>query len=402
MLDRDYSQCSLGRGRGSFVEFSNSKIQNVFKELSCPTSIESNLATFTPVSSAQQLQVSYQEESLLMDTSFNTNRACPRTDYGSYSPMTAFVNPQSLISGFDNSHGSSTTTEWWPQSLVDNRYQYQVTCGVPLTYDGVPKCQTQQPQQQYSDLWNTVAQGTGDWTSQTVDSTTISPKVLTLNVSSTLSSESESSQEAMIGLSEPGTVVSSSKEVPDQSCPEVLAVVEPVPRPHRQRENLSESAPTSRRIVPVLPGNDFAQDGNSKTRSTKVIKSPNSARMKPNPVPTNTLSTKHLSSWRAGVTARRPKKIEPKYMSPEPESPRTTLPQSSTKQAMHHRDAKDDFLVRSKLAGMSYKEIRSQGQFSEAESTLRGRFRTLTKHKTARVRKPEWGDNDVSRVCSVD
>jgi hypothetical protein len=66
---------------------------------------------------------------------------------------------------------------------------------------------------------------------------------------------------------------------------------------------------------------------------------------------------------------------------------------------MHHRDAKDDFLVRSKLAGMSYKEIRRQGKFSEAESTLRGRFRTLTKHKAARVRKPEWDDNDVSQLC---
>jgi hypothetical protein len=65
-------------------------------------------------------------------------------------------------------------------------------------------------------------------------------------------------------------------------------------------------------------------------------------------------------------------------------------------QAIHHREAKDDFLIRSKLAGMSYKEIRRQGKFSEAESTLRGRFRTLTKHKNARVRKPEWDENDVS------
>jgi hypothetical protein len=63
---------------------------------------------------------------------------------------------------------------------------------------------------------------------------------------------------------------------------------------------------------------------------------------------------------------------------------------------MHFRDVEDDFLVRSRLAGMSYKEIRRQGNFPEAESTLRGRFRTLTKHKAARVRRPEWTDNDVS------
>ena len=59
------------------------------------------------------------------------------------------------------------------------------------------------------------------------------------------------------------------------------------------------------------------------------------------------------------------------------------------------RRACDEFLVRSKLAGMSYREIRLQGHFTEAESTLRGRFRTLTKRKEQRVRKPQWHENDV-------
>ncbi|KAI5860024.1 hypothetical protein GGS23DRAFT_599950 [Durotheca rogersii] len=59
------------------------------------------------------------------------------------------------------------------------------------------------------------------------------------------------------------------------------------------------------------------------------------------------------------------------------------------------RSAKDDFLVKSKMAGMTYREIRRKGNFTEAESTLRGRFRTLTKNKEERVRKPEWLDNDI-------
>ena len=59
------------------------------------------------------------------------------------------------------------------------------------------------------------------------------------------------------------------------------------------------------------------------------------------------------------------------------------------------RRACDDFLVRSKLAGMSYRDIRVQGHFTEAESTLRGRFRTLTKRKEQRVRKPQWHEKDV-------
>ena len=62
------------------------------------------------------------------------------------------------------------------------------------------------------------------------------------------------------------------------------------------------------------------------------------------------------------------------------------------------REAKDRFLVQHKAAGMTYKEIRIRGGFSEAESTLRGRFRTLTKSKEARVRKPDWAEIDVSSL----
>ncbi|KAK8064688.1 hypothetical protein PG994_007326 [Apiospora phragmitis] len=59
------------------------------------------------------------------------------------------------------------------------------------------------------------------------------------------------------------------------------------------------------------------------------------------------------------------------------------------------RAKKDKFLVQSKRAGMTYREIRRKGNFTEAESTLRGRYRTLTKDKNARVRKPEFLDNDI-------
>ena len=56
---------------------------------------------------------------------------------------------------------------------------------------------------------------------------------------------------------------------------------------------------------------------------------------------------------------------------------------------------KNAFLVKSKAAGMSYREIREQGHFTEAESTLRGRFRNLTKDKSRRVRRPLWIAKDV-------
>lgn len=60
------------------------------------------------------------------------------------------------------------------------------------------------------------------------------------------------------------------------------------------------------------------------------------------------------------------------------------------------RKRKNDWLVKNRIAGMSYKEIKRMGNFREAESTLRGRFRTLSKRKEERVRRPEWTSNDVS------
>lgn len=58
--------------------------------------------------------------------------------------------------------------------------------------------------------------------------------------------------------------------------------------------------------------------------------------------------------------------------------------------------SRDDELLRLRRQGISYREIKSKYGFTEAESTLRGRYRTLTKSKDRRVRKPVWKDRDVS------
>ena len=63
-------------------------------------------------------------------------------------------------------------------------------------------------------------------------------------------------------------------------------------------------------------------------------------------------------------------------------------------------DSKNTLLVEWKEKGMSYKDIKAHGGFEEAESTLRGRYRTLTKPKEKRVRRPEWSDRDVSSPAS--
>lgn len=72
----------------------------------------------------------------------------------------------------------------------------------------------------------------------------------------------------------------------------------------------------------------------------------------------------------------------------QPENP-------AIKASLHYSDARNALLIEWKRAGLSYKDIKRLGGFKEAESTLRGRFRTLTKAKEQRVRKPKWLKRDV-------
>lgn len=59
------------------------------------------------------------------------------------------------------------------------------------------------------------------------------------------------------------------------------------------------------------------------------------------------------------------------------------------------RRDRDKYLLKMRHEGFSYKEIKRRGNFREAESTLRGRVRVLTKDKADRVRRPEWTEDDL-------
>ncbi|KAF2132082.1 hypothetical protein P153DRAFT_354730 [Dothidotthia symphoricarpi CBS 119687] len=65
------------------------------------------------------------------------------------------------------------------------------------------------------------------------------------------------------------------------------------------------------------------------------------------------------------------------------------------------RKSDDKILIEGKdVLGLTYKEIRKRMHTNVAESTLRGRYRSLTKPKGHRVRKPVWTQNDVSlKMC---
>lgn len=78
-----------------------------------------------------------------------------------------------------------------------------------------------------------------------------------------------------------------------------------------------------------------------------------------------------------------------------------TIGRRNGTKAQQRENAKDRQLIEWKNQGLSYKEIKARGGFDEAESTLRGRYRTLTKPKHLRVRKPEWQQQDVTNICQL-
>ena len=85
------------------------------------------------------------------------------------------------------------------------------------------------------------------------------------------------------------------------------------------------------------------------------------------------------------------------YTTPTYAFPNTPLPPPPTNGEGTRRDTtRDSELLMLRQSGLSYRQIKKDHGFKEAESTLRGRFRTLTKPKGSRVRKPGWGAETVS------
>ena len=390
MLGNGYSHNYLGQRHDSFAEFSNTR--HGMEQFAYQNLNESDLVPCAPKVSGGT-QSSYQED-FPMISDFDVGATSPSTAYSGYSSTGATVDPVSLFQPqFSGNQIASMKDLWWPENSRCGLRQYQDTYGLAMLHDSLPKAPKQQ-HQQYSDPWTTASVPSTNWSTQTTAPITISPKALTLNVPPAPLSSSGSSQGLILSLSDASSAASSREDTPD-SAPETLAVVEP-PAPVRQhRQILPDSLPRSH-IVPVLSSNDFSSRRTTQKRSLKSKSESQSRRKASLPYHSRSIGNP-ASSHKVDPTPAQtlaPKKIEPKP------TIKSTLSHSSstspTAQAQHHRDAKDDFLVRSKLAGMSYKDIRRRGNFVEAESTLRGRFRTLTKHKAARVRKPEWTDNDVS------
>lgn len=196
---------------------------------------------------------------------------------------------------------------------------------------------------------------------------TISPKLLRINPSPALTSASESTQTGIPATGGDSDFESSAWDRHEAGNPP------PMKRSnHRSRKELPTKPTKSRLASSSLPRELAASKAKSKTHAHQH--SPHSAlRCLTEPAPAKLAPRDHSAAEADELIEEAP------VVSADAE-----------------RDAKNRFLVESKLSGMTYREIRLQGGFTEAESTLRGRFRTLTKSKSQRVRRPEWQDKDVS------
>jgi len=116
--------------------------------------------------------------------------------------------------------------------------------------------------------------------------------------------------------------------------------------------------------------------------------------------------TEHKASIYPSFTHQQ-QHIQPQPLQPQLQSQfytttsATTIPAAPRPAAPIPSNTRNAFLIECKRRGLSYKDIKRLGGFKEAESTLRGRFRTLTKTKEQRVRKPQWEERDVCPFSPV-
>jgi hypothetical protein len=373
MLGNDYSAWDYGQGQEGFSEFSS--MQNVLKDYAYQPPIDTNMISFSGINSSTLMQSSYLEDPSFLGMGLAVDETSPRTVYSGRRSTSAASIDQRAMNHYDMSNSQGLTRSiWWPESNRDVQVPDYAT---PSNPDALPGYHPlQQSQQPYGDRWDTGSTLSGVWPSHPLTST-ISPNVLSLDISTPLSL-SGSSQGSMLQISDSSSSGSSDDDQSECSSPESLAVV----KPRRPRQILPDSGPSFRRMLPILT-DDEPSSRSAKKRPKKTATTSTSNSLRKSSAASRNVTVSHVGQHTIH------KRIEPKPVET------SSVLSSSTGKNTHCRDAKDDFLIRSKLAGMSYKDIRRKGKFAEAESTLRGRFRTLTKHKTARVRKPEWNDNDV-------
>lgn len=290
---------------------------------------------------------------------------------------------------------SNSADDWSSPNALTYGVQYQQCSRTMPSHDGLPRSHTRQHQEQQWSRPQQIAL-------ESEASPTVSPKDLSHKPMFEPSLTAAASDDNLFdsNLCEWG----SDTTIPESSYHMGQETAHSSPTPTRpSRDIVPASGRKYRALLPTLTAKEPTAPKPSKKRTHKpkghgnnyhsqAIASCNSTRSS---TPETAVRGKSRIMTANNIV---PLKLEPvsEVITQErfPEQPQS----AATMQAIHHRDARDNLLIKGKLAGMKYKEIKAQGGFDEAESTLRGRYRTLMKPKEARVRRPEWTDDHVGRI----
>lgn len=151
--------------------------------------------------------------------------------------------------------------------------------------------------------------------------------------------------------------------------------------------NLYTQQPSYQATVPPTGHNPIFEPPNPLFPPTTLYAPSNTENHYSSPTPSDTEPTT--------TTTTNPKPSKrPSSKTTSTTSSTTSTAETATEAAA--RQKRDIYLLEMRRKGHSYKTIKRRGNFREAESTLRGRVRVLTKEKWERVRRPEWTGEDVS------
>lgn len=227
--------------------------------------------------------------------------------------------------------------------------------------------------------------------------TTISPRYLSKHHSPSLSPEHS---EFGLGEGNYETIIHDISE--GTFCEELRAVWEEEQEEDREEEEL---IPDSLGTRPEFYSSESDAPGDgvsslSSAESSVPPETPSSRKFSLLPMSLSetdsdpTTSSKHQSAAQCSFPSRPPggphRSLRLKLASKE--TPISNIAKISPKESVKEQNL---LLLRWRSQGISYKTIKERLGIDEAESTLRGRLRTLTKPKNERLRRPQWMEKDV-------
>ncbi|TGO09897.1 hypothetical protein BTUL_0151g00040 [Botrytis tulipae] len=370
-LGVDYTQMGIDQGRGSFTAFQN-----------CRTS--------TPFSMAHG---SFSGNNLTTNR-FSNDNITPNIDYDDLQKPNAdrLDTYESLASGSVTHDG--ILGDWW--SIENGNLMNKIndhSSGMVASYDilsfpdGLPRPQNEQLEN-FEESWNDGWVTESEWPPAPFVPSTIKPRALNLSASftSTASTATRASSQASAFSTESiaPAITSTSDYTPSPSPAEGLS------KDHTPQSRSRHMLPSSRPIRNNIP--DRLDEYETVTDKPVEDRHPSAS----SPI-------RAIQNTRSHRMIKNDLEIKHSNVPLTPKNNFLGVKSSSTigNTPLLTRTEQNNFLIRSRQAGMSYKAIRSNGNFTAAESTLRGRFRTLTKDKKDRVRQPKWTENDIQLLSKA-